>query len=50
MMGEFLLFNKNTDIKSYFLRGFKISKELTKLSDNVYKFVKETTHLKYYFE
>ena len=40
MTGEFLLFKKNTAIKSYSMRGLK---ELKGLSEDVYKFVKKTT-------
>ena len=47
MMGEFLLFKKNTAIKSYSVRGLKISKELKNLSEDVLKFVKKTTYVKY---
>ena len=50
MTVEFLLFKKNTVIKSYSLRGLKISKELKRLSEDVYKFVKKTTYVKYYFQ
>ena len=47
MMGEFLLFKKNTAIKSYSVRGLKISKELKNLSEDVLKFEKKTTYVKY---
>ena len=50
MTGEFLLFKKNTVIKSYSLGGLKISKELRRLSEDVYKFVKKTTYVRYYFK
>ena len=50
MTGEFLLFKKNTAIKSYSLRGLKISKELKRLSEDVYEFVKKITYVKYYFK
>ena len=50
MTGEFLLFKENTAIKSYSVRGLKISKELKRLSQDVHKFVKKTTHVKYYFK
>ena len=43
MTEVFLLFKKNTTIKSYSVRGFKISKELKGLSEAVHKFVKKTT-------
>ena len=46
MTVEFLLFKKNTVIKSYSLRGLKISKELKRFSEDVYKFVKKTTYVK----
>ena len=36
---------KNTTIKSYSVRGLKISKELKRLSEGV-----QTTHVKYYFK
>ena len=45
--GEFLLFKKNTAIKSYSKRGLK---ELKGLSEEVYKFVTKTTYVKYYFK
>ena len=41
MTGELLLFKKNTAIKSYSVRGFKILEELKRLSGDVYKFVKK---------
>ena len=41
---------KNTTIKSYSVRGLKISKELKRLSEGVHKFVKKTTPVKYYFK
>ena len=41
---------KNTTIKSYSVRGLKISKELKRLSEGVHKFVKKKTHVKYYFK
>ena len=47
MTGEFLLFKKNTAIKSYFMRRLK---ELKGLSEEVYKFVKKKTYVKYYFK
>ena len=50
MMGEFLLSEKNTAIKSYSVKGLKISKELKRLSENVYKFVKKITYVKHYFK
>ena len=43
MTEEFLLFKKNTDIDSYFVKGFKISKELKRLSEDVHKFLMKTT-------
>ena len=49
-MGEFLLFKKKIAIKSYSVRGLKISKELKSLSEDVHKFVKKTTYVKYYFK
>ena len=45
--GEFLLFKKNTAIKSYSVRGLK---ELKGLSEDVYEFVKKATYVKYYFK
>ena len=45
--GDFLLFKKNTAIKSYSVRGLK---ELKGLSEDVYKFVTKTTYVKYYFK
>ena len=50
MTGEFLLFKKNTATKSYFVRGLRISEELKKLSEDVHKFVKKTTYVKYDFK
>ena len=50
MTGEFLLFKKNTTIKSYSVRGLKISKELKRLCEDVCKFVKKTTNVKYYLK
>ena len=50
MTGDFLLFRKNTAIKSYSMRGHKISEELKRLSEVVYQFVKKTTYVKYYFK
>ena len=50
MMGEFLLFKKNTAIKSHSVRGLQVLKELKRLSKDVYKFVKKTTYVKYYFK
>ena len=47
MTGEFLLFKKNTAIKTYSVRGLK---EVKGLSENVYKFVKKITYVKYYFK
>ena len=44
---EFLLFKKNTAIKSYSMRRLK---ELKGLSEEVYKFVKKKTYVKYYFK
>ena len=46
MTWEFLLFKKNTAIKSYSVRVLKMSKEL-RLCEEVYKFVKKTTYVKY---
>ena len=48
MTREFTLFKKNTAIKSYCVRGLKISKELKRLSEDIHKFVKKTTYVKYY--
>ena len=48
MAGEFLLFKKN--VKSYSMRVLKISKELKRLSEDVHKFLKITTCVKYYFK
>ena len=50
MMGEFLLFKKNKDNKSYSLRGLKTLKELKRLSEDIHKFVKKTTYVNYYFK
>ena len=50
MTGEFLLFKKNTAIKSDSLTGPKILEELKRLSEGVYKFVKKSTYVKYYFK
>ena len=50
MAGEFLLFKKNTAIKSYSMRVLKISKELKRLSEDEHKFLKKTTYVKYYFK
>ena len=50
MKGEFLLFKKNTAIKGYSVRGLEISEELKRFSEDVYKFVKKTTYVKYYFK
>ena len=50
MAGEFLLFKKNTAIKSYSMRVLKISKELKRLSEDEQKFLKKTTYVKYYFK
>ena len=47
MTGEFLLFKKNTAVKNHSVRGLK---ELKGLSEDVYKFVKKTTYVKYYFK
>ena len=43
MTEEFLLFKKNTDIKSYSVKGFKILKELKRLSEDVHKFLMKAT-------
>ena len=50
MTGEFVLFQKNTAIRSYYVRGLKISKELKGLSEDLRKFLKKTTYVKYYFK
>ena len=50
MAGEFLLFKKNTAIKSYSMRVLKISKELKRLSEDAHKFLKKRTDVKYYFK
>ena len=50
MTGEFLLFKKNTAIKSYPEKRLKVSKELKRLSEDVQKFVKKTTLVKYYLQ
>ena len=50
MTGEFLLFKKNTAIKSYPEKCLKVSKELKRLSEDVQKFVKKTTLVKYYLQ
>ena len=50
MMGDFLLFKKNKTIKSYSVRCLKISERLKRLSQDVYKFVKKTFYVKYYFK
>ena len=50
MTGEFLLFKQNTAIKSYSVRGLKISEELKRPSEDVYKFVKKKNYVKYYFK
>ena len=50
MTKEFLLFKKNTAIKNYSVRGLKISKELKRLCEGIYKFVKKTNYDKYYFK
>ena len=50
MTGEFVLFKKNTAIRSYYVRDLKISKELKGLSEDLRKFVKKTTYVKYYFK
>ena len=50
MTGEFLLSEKNTAIKSYSVRDLRISKELKRLSEDVHKFVRKTTYVKYYFK
>ena len=47
MMGKFLLFEKNTAIKSYSVRGLNILKELKRLFEDVHKFMKKTTYVKY---
>ena len=47
MTREFLLFKKNKAFKSYSMRVLKISKELKRLSEDVNKFLKETTYVKY---
>ena len=50
MTGEFVLFQKNTAIRSYYVRDLKISKERKGLSEDLRKFVKKTTYVKYYFK
>ena len=55
MTGEFSYFRKTilfkkTAIKSYSVRGFKISKELKRIGEDVNNFVKKKTYVKYYFE
>ena len=50
MAGEFLLFKKNTAIKSYPEKGLKVSKELKRLPEDVQTFVKKTTCVKYYLQ
>ena len=50
MMGQFLLFKKNTAIKGYSMEVLKISKELKKLSEDVQKFLKKATYVIYYFK
>ena len=50
MTVEFLLFKKNSAIKSYPMRVFKISKQLKRLSEGVHKFLKKTTYVKHYFK
>ena len=50
MTGEFLLFEKNTAIKSYFVRDLKLLEELKRLSEDVHKFVKKTTYVEYDFK
>ena len=42
--------SQNTAIKSYSVRGLKISEELKRLPDDVYKFVKKTIYVKYFFK
>ena len=49
MMGEFLLFKKNTATKSYSVRGLKISEELNRLSEDVYKLEKKINYVKSFF-
>ena len=41
---------RKTAIKSYSVRDLQISKKLKGLSEDVYKFVKKTTSVKYYFK
>ena len=42
---EFLLFKKNAAIKNYSVRGLKISKELKRFCEDVYKFVKKMSNI-----
>ena len=50
MTGEFLIFKKNTAIKSYFARDIKLLEELKRLSEDVHKLVKKTTYVEYDFK
>ena len=47
MTGEFLV-KKNTAIKTYSVGRLKTLKELKRLSEDVHKFVKKRTYVKYY--
>ena len=50
MTGEFSLFKKNSVIMGYSMAVLKISKEIKRLSEDVHKFLKKTTDVKYYFK